>query len=289
MWQVIAVSELGEQLKRTRLEKNISLDEIQAMTKIQKRYLQAIENGEYDKLPGSFYTKAFIKSYAEAVDLDYDSLMENYEHELPKPSHPVESLPPRRTRASLMSPTRRKFAAALPSLIVFLIVIGILALIWLLSINSNNETALDEPGDEDNVQVEQNENAIAEQDNKADPIAEEKQDEPADEPKEEGNGQLEEISKRGDTTTYVLTDTDKFDVEFAFSGESWLKIQGKSGEVYVNEGYSDGQNAVFDFRDEESVRIRIGSTPNIQMAVNGMEVDLEPQPVAQTVIVEFER
>lgn len=293
-WQVLAMSELGEQLKQSRKEKNISLEEIQAITKIQKRYLEAIENGEFDKLPGSFYTKAFIKSYAEAVGLDYETLMQNYEHELPKTSHPVESLPPRKARTSVTSPTQRKFANALPGIVVFLIVIGILALIWMLSINSNEDSVLDEATDSSqNVEVEQNENAISDQDNKMEPIVEDEENDSVDEmTEEEGSpeeqqGQLDEVEKQGDRTNYVLSNTDEFHVEFTFSGESWLKIEGNQGQVHVNEGFSEGDDISFDFTDEDRVRIRIGSTPQVTMRVNGMDVVLEDQPVAQTIIIEF--
>lgn len=286
------MSELGEQLKHARLDKNISLDEVQTRTKIQKRYLEAIENGDFDKLPGSFYTKAFIKSYAEAVSLDYDSLMKQYGHELPESPQSVESLPPRRTRTSIPSPTRSKLSAALPGLFVFLIVIGILAIIWMLNINSNDDSALKEEVDQNsqNVEVEQNKNAISNKDNKVEPIKDAESNDTVDEGDDntvQQSGQLEKISVSGDTTNYVLSETDEFHVKFTFSGESWLKIQGNNGKVYVNEGYSEKQDATFDFSDESGVRIRIGSTPHVKMTVNDIEVDLEKQPIAQTVKIEL--
>lgn len=63
------MSDLGYILRKTRLERKISLDDLQEVTKIRKRYLEAIEEGNYKVLPGSFYVRAFIKSYAEAVGL----------------------------------------------------------------------------------------------------------------------------------------------------------------------------------------------------------------------------
>lgn len=293
---MLAMSELGEQLKYARQEKNISLDEIQTVTKIQKRYLEAIENGDFDKLPGSFYIKAFIKSYAEAVGLDYEALMEQYEHELPETSQPVESLPPRNTRTSIPSPTRGKFSAALPGIVVSLIVIGILAIIWMLSINSNNDSTINDVNDDSqNVEVEQNENALSDKDNKADSLKKDDQDDdaPKDEEQSENteqqHGQLEKESSSGDTTNLLLSETTKFQVGFTFSGDSWLKIEGESGKVYVNEGYSDGQEESFDFEDESSIRIRIGNTPNIKMTVNDTAVELDKQPVAQTVKIKFNK
>lgn len=70
------MSELGRQLKEARLQKGMSLDDVQEVTKIRKKYLEAIEAGDYKVLPGSFYVRAFIKTYAEAVGLNPDELMQ---------------------------------------------------------------------------------------------------------------------------------------------------------------------------------------------------------------------
>lgn len=46
------MTELGIRLKEAREEKAMSLDDLQAATKIQKRYLTALEEGNYDIIPG---------------------------------------------------------------------------------------------------------------------------------------------------------------------------------------------------------------------------------------------
>jgi len=73
------VSELGLVLQKAREEKGISLDEIQRITKIQRRYLEAIERGHFHVLPGHFYARAFIKSYAEAVGLDPAYVLDHFQ------------------------------------------------------------------------------------------------------------------------------------------------------------------------------------------------------------------
>jgi cytoskeletal protein RodZ len=71
--------ELGTLLKKAREEKGLSLDDIQEETKIRKKYLEAIEENNFDILPGKVYLKVFVKGYAREVDLNYQALLDNYE------------------------------------------------------------------------------------------------------------------------------------------------------------------------------------------------------------------
>ncbi|WHX51154.1 helix-turn-helix domain-containing protein [Paenibacillus woosongensis] len=79
------VSNLGQQLKEARLARGLSLDDVQDMTKIRKRYLEAIEAGDYKVLPGSFYVRAFIKTYAETVGVNADELLNEHHQDVPAP------------------------------------------------------------------------------------------------------------------------------------------------------------------------------------------------------------
>ena len=71
--------ELGTLLKKARKEKGLSLDDIQEETKIRKKYLEAIEENNFEILPGNVYLKVFIKGYAREVGINYQALLENYE------------------------------------------------------------------------------------------------------------------------------------------------------------------------------------------------------------------
>ncbi len=100
------MSELGQQLREARLEKGMSLDDVQEMTKIRKRYLEAIEAGDYKVLPGNFYVRAFIKTYAETVGLNPDELLEGHkEVSLSQPEATME--PVIQKRSSNRPPSER--------------------------------------------------------------------------------------------------------------------------------------------------------------------------------------
>jgi len=79
------MSDLGALLRKAREQRGYTLDDIQDYTKIRKRYLEAIESGDYKILPGSFYVRAFVKTYAETVGLDAEEVLRLYQKELPKP------------------------------------------------------------------------------------------------------------------------------------------------------------------------------------------------------------
>lgn len=76
------MSELGTRLRDARVDKGYTLNTLQQMTKIQKKYLQAIEESNYEEVPGNFYVRAFVKQYADMVGLNGDALLEEFESEL---------------------------------------------------------------------------------------------------------------------------------------------------------------------------------------------------------------
>jgi cytoskeletal protein RodZ len=58
--------------------KGISLREIAETTKISLRFLQAIEDGEFAKLPGGIYNTSYIRQYARAIDFEESELLACY-------------------------------------------------------------------------------------------------------------------------------------------------------------------------------------------------------------------
>lgn len=69
------MGEIGEILKSAREKKGISLREAEEDTKIRYKYLEALEEENFDVIPGTVYTKGFIRNYANYLGLDGDQLL----------------------------------------------------------------------------------------------------------------------------------------------------------------------------------------------------------------------
>ena len=77
----IANKTLGERLKRIREEAGISLEEMEEKIAISKKYINSLEEGRYEDLPGEVYTKSFLKKYSQAVRVNEEKVMKMYEKE----------------------------------------------------------------------------------------------------------------------------------------------------------------------------------------------------------------
>ena len=82
---------VGDTLRRTRLKRNLQLEEISNELKISTRILQAIENDQYDKLPGGVFAKSFVRQYARLLGLDEEEIADRMQQAM----GPGEEIPDR--------------------------------------------------------------------------------------------------------------------------------------------------------------------------------------------------
>jgi len=69
---------IGEALKRARTRQQLDIRTAEEQTKIRIKYLRALENEEWDLLPGHPYAKGFLRTYAHFLGLDGDALVDEY-------------------------------------------------------------------------------------------------------------------------------------------------------------------------------------------------------------------
>lgn len=78
--------EIGDQLRETRMRNRIDITEVEAATKIRAKYLRALENEEWDLLPGPTFVKTFLRTYADYLGLDARNLVEEYRSRYERPA-----------------------------------------------------------------------------------------------------------------------------------------------------------------------------------------------------------
>ncbi|HEU5140485.1 MAG TPA: helix-turn-helix domain-containing protein [Bacillales bacterium] len=308
------MSELGETLRNTRKEKGISLDELQASTKIQKRYLEAVEKGQFEQLPGRFYARAFIKSYAEAVGLDPDELFDAYSKEVPMSGDSVpEQLPSRsrrtRTRTPrVSSPSKASSSASsiLPKIIAAVAIVGLFAAIWFAfqkiehgpsagsdPQDSASEVEFTENPDVDKKPAGNDEDKPSSESsgkNNGDNNEESKTDQP--EKPEKPKQVLTKTGKEGSVFHYTLKNTDQFKLKLSVvDGNSWLEVRksGASGEKYLYDTKESGFSVTKNLSDNGQVFLKIGSTPHVKMFINGKAFVYPSDDVFQKFLITFQK
>jgi cytoskeleton protein RodZ len=120
---------VGKKLREARTRRKLTLDEVETATKIRGRYLQALENEDWDQLPGDTYARAFIRTYGRLVGLDGDRLAEEQRRSRGA-ARPGERLPrvdpkPRRVTRKRRS-GRRIPSGAIAALVTALVVAALL-------------------------------------------------------------------------------------------------------------------------------------------------------------------
>jgi cytoskeletal protein RodZ len=80
------MAEIGATLREARMGARIDVSEIEAQTKIRAKYLRALENEEWDLLPGPTFVRSFLRTYAQALGLDDKALVDEYRRQYEQPS-----------------------------------------------------------------------------------------------------------------------------------------------------------------------------------------------------------
>lgn len=272
---------IGNRLKQEREAKKLSLEEIREKTKIQTRYLEAIEKEKFEIMPGNFYVRAFIKEYASAVGLDPDRVMEDHANELPSPPEKT-SLPYTRVKGSKNNSTlfskAPSFFSFIPTLMVILVIMGVSVGIWFF---------LQSPSDGESEGINSYEATEGVEELVVTPEEEVKNDNNKEETNENGEAgernvepTLEVVDQgvQGNdvTLTYALTNP-KEDVVLLIDTDSehWLQITNAEGESLYNAMFEE-ENAPLreDMTGQDNFIIRFGNPSELDVMVGGVPLQL---------------
>ncbi|WP_342509590.1 RodZ domain-containing protein [Sporosarcina sp. FSL K6-2383] len=288
---------LGDRLREARIAKGFTLDDLQSITKIQKRYLSGIENEEYSMMPGAFYVRAFIKQYAEAVGLNADEMLALYKDSSPSAISREETqqiTSPTMTRKRGLQSSNR-LNEVIPKVIVALFIIVIFVVFWFLYQSGVDKNKLDvNVGQEEPpVTVEKKPTPTKQEPDKEVEGAEEDSiEEEPDQEVEKPEQSLVYESTNGETSTYALTGAETFILEIKTSGDSWIGVldSAKKERMVPNAAIMKaGGVAELNVSDTESVRIRVGRTQSTEIFVNGELLKYETGDVTQNIIIEYKK
>ncbi|XSD06663.1 helix-turn-helix domain-containing protein [Priestia megaterium] len=322
---MLALTELGQRLRQERESKGLSLDDLQKLTKIQKRYLLGIEEGNYEVMPGKFYVRAFIKQYCEAIGLDTDAIFEEYKSDIP--STQTEDMPQQlsRVRSRKEIPQHTKGVSKaydyLPTVLVVAGVVVVGIIIWVIAQNivsdknkeqanqeaPNSEVQQSNTQEETNETTAKNDNSNSEDEQSAadkkeqekekaekEKAAKEKaeKEKAEKEKKDSGKQEYKEVQKTGRSATYALSGTDAFNLEVTSTqADTWLDVKNGKGNAFFSSILKKGETKEFDLTKETEARVNIGYSPGVELKVNGKAVDLpfdSSKQVRQVVTIQYQ-
>lgn len=289
---------LGDRLKEARKAKGYSLDDLQSITKIQKRYLSGIENEEFGSMPGSFYVRAFIKQYAEAVGLDADEMLLLYRDSSGKMELKEEEQQHVPQTLSRRSGSRNnQLNEVLPKIIVALFIIVIIVVVYFLNKHHVANKDVD-VRTEDSIIVDKDNSADANKGNKADGETADDESNGEENPEETEEPAVEQIlaheSSAGEDSFYRLSGAEEFKLEIKTSGESWIGVLDRSNTERMPQPRGAntlvaGDVVEIDVSDTDWVRIRVGRTASTEIYVNGELLEYADNRTTQNIIIEYEK
>jgi cytoskeleton protein RodZ len=131
------MADIGATLREARMRQRIDISEIESETKIRAKYLRALENEEWDLLPGPTYVKSFLRTYAEALGLDGKLLIEEYKLRHERLSD-VE-MQPIRPPGTAREPRRRRRTGSGRGWAVLVVIAGLITALYFLGNSGGND------------------------------------------------------------------------------------------------------------------------------------------------------
>lgn len=244
---------VGEILKRTRLHYNQSLDDVERSLRIRAEQLEAIEEGQIEKLPGKVYAIGFVRTYSEYLGLDGSKMVELFKAQAAGKTHDPELHFPIAASDSKVPP--------LWLALLCVMVLGGIIVTWVgmrdeeraivteipevpetLKAEAMEESANKGEGEQTDAANDENgEQAAAEAETAQTP-----QEEPAEPPKPKG-------------TTLIIKEN------------SWVEIQTDGNKKILSRVLNQGEEYFIPERD--GLTMSIGNAAGIEMIVDGIRVE----------------
>ncbi|MQS75853.1 helix-turn-helix domain-containing protein [Companilactobacillus halodurans] len=276
------MDEIGQKLRNARIKKGYTIDDLQQITKIQKRYLIAIEEGQFDHLPGDFYVRAFIKQYSDAVGINSDDLLDEYKAEIPN-SQPKQEAQPTETKTRTIKEESNSFFSNLsnyiPQIVVGIIIIVIIAVIAFGMVHrSQNESSVSIPKDNTTQTTKKKSSSSKKTTAKKDTKKKSKTT------KKSTSASVEESSTSGTfTVKNVPSDGLKVVVEGS-GGQAWIQFDEGSDTTWQQALSSGDKKSTTVPSDTSTFSIQTGNVNNTKVTIDGKAVDLSKSQSGSSIV-----
>jgi len=259
--------QLGQYLKNIREQRNVSLEDIHKETKIRKRYLTAMESGDFNIIPGGdVYIKGFLRNYSLCIGIEPSSIIELYsklsgEKKEEKNVAVSSNTNTDTIQIDVFSSKFGNFIEQNYKKILAIILSGLLVIVLIISIRALIGRQL--PGDKVLQPVktpltqEPPPKIIEKSSSEETPMVEEK------------NVLVELVEDTSQNTVYEIDDNNIEVTLGDITGRCWISVQKdgkKDFEGILNQGDTKTWKA------SENIKIRIGNPPVVKLIVNGKDL-----------------
>lgn len=284
---------IGQTLKEAREKKGLTLDDLQQTTKIQKRYLIAIEAENFDALPGDFYVRAFIQQYAKVVDLDGDELLAQLEEKTGvKTETPVDHEATTRTEAVRIEQAEKndflgKLMNYLPTIIIVIVVVAILGTIYVVAWGNHSKNTESQSSSSQTVSVSSD---VKKKKSSASTSSAKKTTSsktPSAKKKSAASTKqtIENVSSEGSKFVYdVKNAADKNKLELSVSGSAaWSAVSSNGSQVWQGTLNDGGSHTVELPESTTTITISLGNSNSTSLKLNGKKFDYKKENDTLTV------
>ncbi|CAI2583704.1 hypothetical protein AKUH4B507X_05380 [Apilactobacillus kunkeei] len=273
--------EIGKSLHEARVAKGMSIDDIQKITKIQKHYLEAIEQGNFAELPGDFYVRAFIKQFADTVGVNGIELLNEHDDSLPDTQSEEYadevSKDDVNSRVASRSREHRKdsFRKVMPTIGIIVAILVVVCGIWAVVVHTNSSSQTSISSSSVSV-TGSSESSSSKADDKK------KEDKKFTEKKTT----IKEVS----ATKYNVTGQKENTVTLEATGRAWSSIMADNKTLFQGSQNSGDKKDVKLPADTKSVNVSLGNTQGSKILVNGTELKYDKStPLTTQITLEFSK
>lgn len=279
---------IGEKLRAARIERGLTIGDLQRITKIQRRYLEAIEDNDFDAMPSDYYKRTFIRQFAEAVGLNPKPLLRRLDGK-PERNDLMNtmalSIPVKGSRKSKYNENNTKknlVKSYIPVGLLVLVVVGIIGTIgYAIFIDSEQGPIVPMPDKTTNLA---NSNTLEsekvseskKEDNSSSTDSTDDKKEKKKKKKEKKVAAFTLETDTGDYASFTAKELER-PIKVAFKGldgPAWVGLQSpETQELFYQYTIQPGEDLeTFVPEEMTNVDIIVGAAPNVKISINGEDL-----------------